>query len=222
VAVFVLLCGIALAGHGNHPVKDWADLREKNLGMGFSLERVDTTLASCRKRGLSVQQAEELLCPVYAADAEGLPTSCVFLKVEEGLAKGADWKEVRAAAERRRDCMATARRLVATRRGRGGRNNLVEQTCMALESGLPEDVLKEVFGQAGGRRFGRLTHVIEAGETLQLAGLPIENNKHFMLDCIDRDLDRSEIRRVVEVVIAGMTENKSFEDIHSSLWVVAE
>lgn len=217
----LLLCGAAWANHAGNPSASWNELREKNLKLGFPVDRVDRTLAGCRASELSVGQAEDLLCPVYAAHAEGLPTDCVFLKIEEGLAKRISWEEVRNAADRRLECLRKADELVmSVRQGRGGqRRHLVMRTCMAVESGLPVAVLEDVFARQGGFRYGRLVHVIEAAESLQLAGLAAEHTRHIMHDCLDRDLTGDEVFRAVDVLQSGLRSGKDFKTIHDALWV---
>lgn len=219
--VGLLLCGLASASHNASPSPNWKALREKNLGLGFSPERVDQTLGVCRKNGLTVSEADALLCPVYSAHDESLPTECVLIKIEEGLAKRVEAGRVAGAAEARLECLRKARQLIDgqhPRRGEGPPRLLVH-TCMALESGLPEEVLKEVFSHSGGRRPGRLVHVLEAGETLQLAGLDAQDTKHIMNDFIDRDLNRMEILRAVDYVLAERRKGRDFKDIHADLWV---
>lgn len=221
VAIGLLVCSAAVAGHEQNPSKDWNRLREKNLQLGLPVERVDQTLGACRKSGLPVENADALLCSVYTAQAEGLPTECVFLKIEEGLAKRIAWTDVQAAAGNRLDCLRRADQLVMSgRQERGGQHqHLVMHTCVALESGLPEEVIQSVFSRPGGFRYGRVIHVIEAGETLQLSGLAPKDTLHIMHDCLDRNLNGIEVSRVVDVVLAGHRAGKDFETIHAGLWV---
>ena len=217
----LLVSSVALAGHTNNPSRNWEELREKNLSCGLAAKRIDQALTACRKSGLTVEQTDALLCPVYSAQTEALPGSCVFLKIEEGLAKQVPADQVRSAAVTRLECLRRADQLVmAVRQGRGGQHNhLVMHTCMALESGLPETVLQNVFSRPGGFRYGRLIHVIEAGEALQLAGLAPKDTQHIMNDCLDRDLNGSEVMRVVELFQQGLQAGKDFDTLHNALWV---
>jgi len=80
-------------------------------------------------------------------------------------------------------------------------------------------MLQEVFNRNGGRRYGRLVHVLEAGETLQLAGLDPQNTQHIMNDCIDRDLNRMEILRAVDYILSEQRNGRSFKAIYADLWV---
>jgi len=223
LVAILLLCGVVVASHKKKPSESWAELREKNLQLGFSVERIDCTLEACRKSKLSVQEAEALLCPVYAAQEEALSAECVLLKIEEGLVKRIAWKDVQTAAKERLERLRRADEMVlAARQGRGGQHrHLVMHVCMAMESGLPEDVLVKLLGRPGGYRYGRMIHVVEAGETLHLAGLDSGDVLHVMNDCLDRDLSGAEIARVVDLVQIGLRAGKAFDAIHDSLWIPA-
>ncbi len=216
--VSLLLCGTVLAGNNG----EWQSLCDKNSHIGLDAERVNQMVGHCRKMGLSTRDAEKLLAPVIAAGEEALPTECVFIKIEEGLAKQVDVARITAAAEARLECLRKARKLLATNssgRGGGGPPHLIANICLALESGLPEEVLQEIFNRPGGFRYGRLAQVLEAGETLQLAGLDPKDTQQIMDDCLDRNLNRHEILRVVDYVIAEHRKGSDFKAIHAGLWV---
>ncbi len=217
----LLLCGSVRASHEKNPSKDWKALREKNLQLGFSSGRVDQTLAGCRKCGLSLQETEALLCPVYAAHDESLPAECILIKIEEGLAKQVNPTNVEVAAEARLDCLRRANRILSgVREHPGGEHaHLLSHMCMAMESGLPESVLQDVISRPGGFRYGRMIHVVEASETLQLAGLAPEQIQHLMNDFLDRDLNRMEIMRAVDFILEELAKGRGYPAIHSELWV---
>jgi len=243
----LLLCGAAEArpeGAGSCGTNScsWKTLEGQRHRFGLSEERVGSMLGQCRKSGLSAEEADVLLAPVRAARDESLPAEAVFTKIEEGLAKKVPLDRVTTAADSRLDYLRRASRLVELLQGygeargaaggsggrggghgpgeaHGGDQRLVVRTAMALESGLPEEVLREVFGRHGGRRYGRLIHVMEAGETLQLAGLDPQDTKRIMLDCIDRDLNRMEIQRAVDCIVEQHRKGRGFESIYTELWV---
>ncbi|MEN8254690.1 MAG: hypothetical protein ABFR33_04390 [Verrucomicrobiota bacterium] len=221
----LLLCGVAGARQDCVPSCSWKTLDGQKQHLGLSEERVGAMLEQCRRSGLSAEEADALLAPVYAARDEALPVGTVFAKIEEGLAKKVAVDRVVAAAELRLDYLHRAARLVAVLgRGEehGGDRRLVARTAMALESGLPEEVLQEIFSRHSGHRYGRLVHVLEAGETLQLAGLDSKHTQQVMMDCLDRDLNRMEIRRVVDYVLAEKQKGRDFQAIRDDLWVPSE
>jgi hypothetical protein len=220
----LLLCGLAWAYPAAAQSKSWKDLRAKSLRMGLSEERVDRALAACRAADLQVAEAEDLFCPVYAAHDEELPADCVFLKIEEGLSKQIAWNDVLGAADRRLECMRQADKVVmAARNRRGGQHaHLVMHTCMALESGLPIETFEQLFSRPGGFRYGRMIHVVEAGEALKLAGLADTETLHLMNDFLDRDLTGPEVFRVVDLFRDGFRDGKDYETIHANLWTSDE
>jgi hypothetical protein len=224
----LLMCGRVLAGPDASDSAAWKALREKNSRPDVSATRVDQTLDSCRRRGLSAKDADELLAAVYTARAEHLPVGCIYDRIEEGLAKQVEVARVASAAKIRLECLRKAGVITASIYGDspggqgGGPAHLLEHVAMALESGLPDDVLTEMFRHNGRRRIGRLTHVVEAGETLQLAGLAPDQIKQVMIDFLDRNLNRSEVMRAVGVLTDGLSAGKSFENVYANLWVVPD
>jgi hypothetical protein len=220
-AAGVLFCSAVLAGHVNTPAESWPELRSKCLHLGLSAERVDRSIAACRAGGLTVKETEDLFCPVYLAHEEDLPSGCLFIKLEEGLAKGIAWQEVHLAAERRLQCLRKAAELLAEVRSVRGEQHLhlIQHICLALESGLPEEVLAEVLQRPARFRYGRMIHVIEAGESLQLAGLRPEQTRQVMNDCIDRDLSCSEVMRVIDFFQNGLRNHQDFNALYANLWV---
>jgi len=226
----LLLCGAAEArspGAGSCGTNScsWKTLEGQRHHFGLSEERVGSMLEECRKSGLSAEEADALLAPVRAARNESLPAEAVFTKIEEGLAKKVALDRVAAAAELRLDYLRRANRLLASQEqgsAHGGGQRLVVRAAMALESGLPEEVLQDIFNRHGGRRYGRLVHVMEAGETLQLAGLDPQDTKQIMVDCIDRNLNRMEIQRAVDYIVGEHRKGRDFKAIRADLWVCSD
>ncbi|MDF7798812.1 hypothetical protein P4C99_05030 [Pontiellaceae bacterium B1224] len=220
----LLLCGIVLASPADQSSKDWKQFRTNTLALGLLDEQVDGTLAACRSKGLSLDEVQELFSPVYAAKAESLPVDCVFLKIEEGLAKGVSWKSVRVAGEQRLESLRTANQMIMqARKQRGGQHaHLVSHTCLALESGLSVEALNSLFSRPGRFRYGRLIHTVEAGESLKLAGLSDEHTLLIMNECLDRELTGAEVFRVVDVISSGLRNGADFEVLHATLWTAAD
>jgi hypothetical protein len=222
IVASLLLCGAAGAGPDGANPCSWKTLEGQKRRMGLPEERVGTMLEQCRRNGLSAGEADTLLAPVCMARDEALSAEFVFTKIEEGLAKKVAVDRVAAAAELRLDYLRRATELVAAQgrgHGRGGGQRLVVNTATALESGLPEEVLKELFSRRGGLRPGRMAHVLEAGETLQLAGLEAGATQQIMNDCLDRELNREEILRVVDYVLSERHAGRDFKAIHGNLWI---
>jgi len=230
----LLFCGVAVARQDCATSCNWKTLEGQKHQFGLSEERVGTMLEQCRKSGLSAAEADALLAPVLAARKEALPAEAVFCKIEEGLAKKVAVTRVLAAAELRLGYLRSAKQLLDAQKkndegrreghgeGRGGGQRLVARTAMALESGLPEEVLLKVFSRHGGRRYGRVVYVLEAGETLQLAGLDPKHTQHIMIDCLDRNLNYMEIQRAVDYILSERKKGRDFKSIYPDLWVQSE
>lgn len=221
--VALLLGMTAQAEPTNMPCQDWTTLRGKNLQCGFPTEQIDRALGACKRRGLSAQETDALLDPVYAASKESLPSGCILLKIEEGLAKQVDAVRMTAAAQYRLECLRKARKIMDQQKRKpgqmgGGPPRLLTHTGLALESGLPDEVLRAVFKHNNGKWMGRLIYVIEAGETLQLAGLEPQNTQQILFDCIDRKLTPLEIQRATGFVIAEHEKKLPFPEIRRQLW----
>lgn len=220
-----LLCNGVWAGPGTHGPSDWAALRGKCLRVGAVGERVDQILGICRQRGLSVEDSDRLMAPVYAAKKETLPVGCVYAKIEEGLVKRAAVSNIISTAEARLGYMREAKKLVSSMlsgiaAGHGdGLTRLIENTGMALESGLEPAIIKTVFRRNGRRRLGRLAHAMEAAETLHLEGFEDSQIQRVLIDFLDRNLSRHEMFRAVEVLKNGLAAGKDFDSIYTGLWV---
>ena len=220
VLVGMLLCSATCTSLAKVPSANWKDLREKTVAIGLTADRVDQMLNRCRQNGMSATDTETLLSSVYSAGAELLPADSVFLKIEEGLAKKVDVAQITAAAKSRLTCLRQAKQLLSSdKKHGGGYQHLMTRTCMALESGLPAAVLQTIFSSPGGFRYGRMIHVIDAGETLYLAGLLPSDIQLIMGECLDRNLSGTEILRATDIILRGHREGKSFESIHAALWV---
>ncbi len=211
-----------MAGDNKVPSGAWQSLCDKNSHLELDAERVTQMVGHCRKKGLSTLDTEQLLAPVLAASKESLPAECVFIKVEEGLAKQVDMARILAAAEARLECLRKAKKLAASNssgHGSEGPPRLISRICLALESGLPEEAVQAILNHSGGRRPGRLVHVLDAGETLHLAGLDPKHTQQIMNDFLDRDLNRAEIRRAIDYVLTERRNGQSFETLRAKLWL---
>ncbi len=222
----LLLCGAAGAKPCGTNSCRWKTLEGQRHGFGLSEERVESMLGQCRKSGLSAEEADALLVPVRAARDESLPAEAVFTKIEEGLSKKVPLDRVADAATLRLDYLRRAARLVerlpgsvGRHGGGGGIQRLEVRTAMALESGLPEPVIRDVFKHLSSPRYGRLIHVMEAGETLQLAGLDPQDTKQIMMDCLERNLNRMEIQRAIDYIVEEHRKGRGFKAIRADLWI---
>ncbi len=226
----LLLCYAVDAEQCGATSCNWKMLEGQKHQFGLSEDRVGAMLEQCRKSGLSADETDALLAPVYAAREEALPAEAVFCKIEEGLAKKVSVDRVLVAAELRLSYLRSASQMLSLQKKQGkgfsgghdGGQRLVVRTAMALESGLPKEVLQNVLVRNGGRRPGRVGHVLEAGETLQLAGLDSKYTQQIMIDCLERNLNRMEILRAVDYILTEQNKGRDFKSIYPDLWVQSD
>ena len=209
-------------GSGRGGGCSWGSLEKRQAEMGLSAERTEAMLTLCRESGFSAEEAAALMEPVLMANQEGLSSECVFVKVKEGLAKGADYKEIVAVAQRRLACLQQARNMLNENamRGSAGRGSLrlEEQVCFTLESGLPKKTIQAVLHQTDGRRYGRLLQVLEVGETMQLAGFAPDETQRIMEDCLSRQLRPDEMQRALSFLLQEHRKGRDFKSIYAGLW----
>ena len=122
----VLVCGSVIAQTNEPCSAEWKKVRGKNLETGLSEGQVEHTLAACQQRGMTAEETDKLLAPVYAAHKEGLPCGSICVKVEEGMAKHVPLDRIEAAAQARLGHLRSAQSLVASLHGNaavGGNGN---------------------------------------------------------------------------------------------------
>lgn len=228
IAVCLLLCIYGQAEEQNSPgPQNWQALRGKGLEAGGPCDLIDQTLNACRKYGLSVEQADQLLDTIYTAQTEHLPGESICTRIEEGLAKNVAIEQVLEASLVRLEHLREAQALVssivegsAVEHGDGPKK-LVVNVSMALESGLSADMLKAALVRNGHKRLGRMAHAVEVGESLYLAGLEPAQVQRIMTDFLDRNVSRHEMIRAAEVLREGIANGQDFESVYDSLWVSA-
>lgn len=210
----------AVAANPDGPVcEEGKEPGVQGMKMRLPADSVDAAKARCRAAGWDEGHVARLFQTMSMATAESLPSDCVLLKIEEGLAKGAAPAVVQAAAEQRLTCLREADAMVrAVREGRGRQHDhLLSHMCMALESGLSEEALRAALMQ-GEFRYGRLIHVIEAGEAMRLAGMASDDVALVMVDCLDRGLNRPEVFRISKLVIAQTRDGADYATVRAGIW----
>lgn len=224
--IFILLClGAACLARGEDaPCNDGQMQLGRELAAGVPEKRVDEVRAGCRKLGFSEKDTKELINILQTARQESLPAECLLLRIEEGLSKRVPVAVLKSAVEKRLELLRRADALVMSVRGRRGgqHQHLVSHICIAMESGLPEEVLSNVFSRNPQFRYGRMIHVVEAGEALQLEGLAPAEVQQVMNECLARNLTRPEVFRAADFITAQHRKGRAFAEIHQALWNPAD
>lgn len=217
----------AWAAPGGQADQRWSELRGRCAGLSAHEDAATQIVDLCIERGMTVTDADALLAPVHIAESEALPVCCIIEKIDEGLSKQASVSNIIQAVETRLACMRQAKEIIssvvegAMEKHNMGPARLLENTGMAIESGLDPDVLRAVITHNGHRKLGRLAHVIDAAEALHLEGVEDQHIQLVMIDFVDRNLSRHEMYRVVDILATGLESGRDFEAIYSTLWVPA-
>jgi hypothetical protein len=213
---------VALCWAGAHaqdmPPADWAALlwycNEADLGSSD----VEQIAERCRSQGISPTEAHMMLAPACAASREGLPIDPALVKIEEGLAKRVPPQMIASAVERRVTYLLRAREIAQSSVGKPIGDDLIVSAGSAMESGLPEDVVRAVFAAGRGKRPAEIKTALEAGEALHLDGFAAEDVEPILVDCLNRNLRRLEIRRVVRYALQQRSRGMAPHAIRQSLW----
>ncbi len=213
----VLLALLAAVAAGAQAPDPWAALQQENTGTanaGYALR--------LRQQGFTPDQARQTLACLTDAQHQGLPLPALTSRLEEGLAKKADPQAVMAAVQTRLRVMTQARTLLQTAQYDSTpdipRNELLTATGLALESGVPTDDLASTLQRGKGQNALRLKSIIEAGESLRLAGVDRATTQSLMNDCLERNLRRMEVIRAVHYSIQQHRGGMNGENIRRSLW----
>lgn len=195
----------------------WSALQQENAttaGAGY-VQRL-------RQGGFSSDQARQILGLLAEAQRQEVPAATLTARLDEGLAKKAAPQAIVSAVETRLRSMTQARAMVRTAEydavPAAVRDELLIATGLALESGVAADDLQTVMRRGNGQAALRTKSVVEAGETLHLAGVDRETTRMLMDDCMQRNLRRMEVLRAVRYSIQQHKSGMNGENIRRSLW----
>lgn len=175
-----------------------------------------------QQRGFTPEQIDQTLACLADARRQGVPAAALTLRLEEGLAKNVEPARLLATLQTRARTMFQARALVQAANydlvPGGPGDDLLVATGLALESGVPATDLSGVLQRGDGRFAMRMASIVEAGESLHLAGVDVATTRALMNDCLDRDLRRMEVLRAVRYTIQQHRGGMDGDDIRRSLW----
>jgi len=195
----------------------WATLQQ---------ERANTTGAGyiqrLRTHNFTVEQARQTLDCLSEAQRQGVPVATLTTRLDEGLAKKAEPQAIATALQARLRVMTQARTMLKVAHydtvAEEPRNELLTTTGLALESGVAAEDIGAVLKRGNGQSALRMKSVVEAGESLHLAGVDHATTQSLMSDCLDRNLRRMEVLRAVRYSIQQHRGGMSGDNIRRSLW----
>lgn len=209
-----LLAATALWAQSSDP---WALLQQENADPAMS-----AYVPRLRQRGFTPEQAGQTLSCLAEGQRQGIPATALAQRLEEGLAKNVEPPRLLAALQARSRVMVQARAMVQAARydmvPGSACDDLLAATGFAMESGVPAEDLAAVLRRGNGQSALRIQSVIEAGETLHLAGIDPATTRTLMNDCLDRDLRRMEVLRAVRYTVQQHRGGMDGERIRKSLW----
>jgi hypothetical protein len=175
-----------------------------------------------RQHGFTVEQARQTLACLSEAQSQQVPTSALTTRLDEGLAKKADPQAITTALQARLRIMTQARTMLHAASYDAvpdePRNELLTATGFALESGVAAEDIGAVLKRGNGQSALRVKSIVEAGESLHLAGVDRATTQSLMSDCLDRNLRRMEVLRAVRYSVQQHRGGMSGENIRRSLW----
>ena len=225
IAACLVLPAWGMGGGGAAPLERspaaWQPLVERGSGAGISESRLQHTTAHLAEAGVTTEAGAEVLGPAFRATQGGLPAESILDKIDEGVLKGADVEALLRTAEKRLQVLERAQVLLreggfpdGENRGRG----LLISAALALESGLPENVLAGALERGRDRPPGQVQPVVQAGEVLHLEGFDDESVAALMADCLERKLRRPEILRMLRFAQEQRAHGLSGAAVRQMLW----
>jgi len=168
------------------------------------------------------EQARAIIEPLLQNDLSDITSKHVFLKLQEGILEKAPPDALKSAVHNRHAAFKKARALLAeTDHGASIETDptLLNATAFALESGQDPSSLKDVLIAGKGKTSRQVAAVIELGETLDYVGMAPETLLLVMKDCLSKNLDPQQIKRVTEHVTEKLLKGDDHKAIHDQLWI---
>jgi len=200
----------------------WQAILDKGIAAGVQRRQLEKTLVRLATANFSPDQAQVILEPLFQDVQAGNYASHVLLKLQEGVLKKAPFDTLTSVARTRLNSFKKAKNLLA----RTGHEDaidtypvLLDSTAFALESGQNQSSLQEVLTAGKGKLPNRIAAVIEAGESLHNAGLKQEPLKLIMKDCLEKDLEPHQMKRVTQHIKKKLNKGLDHKTIREKLWV---
>ena len=221
--VVMLALAMTLCSLLSHAVAaEWGGIAADAEASGIERGRAETVVEKLSAAGLTPEQASALFERPLALAKRGVPIHLTLSKMEEGLLKRVPYTTLKIAVETRTSAIERAYEILAgegydssTEEGRA----LLDSSALALESGMERRSLEAAAEAGRGKSYTQLKTSVEAGETLLLSGIEQETVDAFIADCLNRNLNRLEVLRVVRFAQQKRREGLSGESLRHALWM---
>ena len=199
----------------------WSALVAEGARAGVDRARLEDLTSRLAAAGVTPEEGRRILAPALAAAKDGLPSRPVLNKINEGVLKRVSVDALAQASEYRLDVLHRARDLVRGRLAAAPRKDLravLSSVALALESGVPEPTLVAVLDAGRRGPLPQVKSVVEAAEALHLAGFDAETVEGLTKDCLERNLKRGDVLRVVQFATEKQKSGMEGGTIRAALW----
>lgn len=200
----------------------WQAILAQGIASGVQKHTMENLVEHLASVNLSPDQGRVILEPLFQDAQAGHPERHVFLKIHECLLKKARPDTLKSMAQNRHEAFKNAKALLAgTGYGTsvGTDPALLDTTAFALESGQTPASLQALLTAAKGKSAYQITSVIEAGEALHHAGLKPESLQLILQDCLQKNLEPKEMKRITGHIKERIQKGIDHKAIYDELWV---
>ncbi len=168
------------------------------------------------------EHARAIMEPLFQNDLSNIASKHLFLKLQEGVLERAQPDVLKSAVHNRHAAFKKARALLTeTDHGASIETDptLLNVTAFALESGQDPSFLKDVLIWGKGKPSRQLAAVIETSESLHHAGLEPDMLSSIIKDCLSKDLNSRQMKRLTEQIMEQLQKGTNPKTIYDALWV---
>ncbi|MBN1424140.1 hypothetical protein JXA88_06255 [Candidatus Fermentibacteria bacterium] len=217
----LLMWGVAITvstSAGDTVPTDWPALQSLCEEAGLDATPVREIFRHCQRERIGIGDAHAMLGWAIEASREELPARPVMAKIVEGLGKGVPPEDIAEVSRQRVRHLYRAREIIRAADGRLAVEPVIVAGAQAMESGVSEDAVRVVVEAGRDSRAGDLQALLEAGEELYLAGFGSEDIPPMLIDCLQRRLNRVELRRAVRYACQQRQRGMEPRRIRQALW----
>jgi len=206
------------------PVQDrrqWQAILGRGIAAGLQGEELEAALLGLAAADVKPTEVQTILGPLFQDVQAGIYARHLLLKLQEAAFKRAPRETLHSIARARYDAFKGARKLLANTGHMASIQTepaLMCATAFALESGQDPSLLQEALRAGKGKPPGRVAAVIEAGEILHHAGLEPESLAPIMRGCLEKDLEKQEIKRLTQRIRRELQKGTDPKIIQHELW----
>lgn len=221
IHILVLALGVSIPVHpvaGQTIPETWAALQRDCMEASAESKLVKDIISRCREKGIGIGDAHAMLASAVEAAGAGLPCRPVLAKIAEGLAKGVPPTTIAEVAQQRVRYLQNARVMLQSVHEKLVAEATIAAAAQAMESGLDADATRTIAEVGRDARPDELAALLEAAESLQLAGFDSDEIPPIVADCLNRRLNRVELKRAIRYSSQQKQRGMETGRIREALW----